>query len=265
MERLFFQREWQRISLKPLASASAAPVADRGVYATFYRQWTADGQALAPEWVAVKRRIGEWIADACVAPRGANGSTWVLSVGAGLGFVERVLVERGYQVDALECEAESLKYLATHVAGVRGMIGDARQIPCRDGLYDVAYLSTVDYCFDRLEYVQVLRELRRVMRPEGRVVVICASNLCLQEIARLAARRVLARRLARDREQVPWGYMRTIGAHLRAGRTAGLACEEVSLFDQAFRLLGTRPGASWRAGWPTFNDAVVAVIFRRAA
>ncbi len=265
MEQVFSQREWQHIPLKPLASGGAAQVADRALYSAFYERWLAKGQALSPEWLAVKRRIGEWLEAECVAPLRTSGSVRVFSVGAGLGVVERALWERGCRVDVLECEGHSLRYLATQVPGVLGVIGDARQLPCRTGLYDVVYLSTVDYCFDHAQYVQVLREMGRIMRPEGRAVVICTSNLSLIDIARGAVKRVVVHRSAsHDDGQVLWGYRRTVGAHLRAGRAAGLVSDGVYLFDQGFRLRTIRRSGSWHAGWPTLGEAMVAVVFKQS-
>ena len=270
MERLFYQREWQQVPFQELDAVDSSPVAGRAFYTTFYQRLLSDGPTLAPDWVRLKQRVGQWLAAEFLAPLGEHRALRVFSVGAGLGLVERVLWDQDYRVDVLECEGHALQYLKARApASSFGIVGDARALPCRSDLYDLVYLSTVDYCFDRTQYTQVLGEMRRVMRATGTVVCVCASNLALTGVMRGFAKTILKHngqtKPHGSAEAVPWGYQRTVGEHLSAGRRAGLVCECVYLFDQGFNLRAVRIADCPHLGWPTLREAVVAVAFKKSA
>lgn len=267
MERLFYQDKWQGISFRELPDATQSHVAGREFYRTFYESLLSRHAEPSADWVVQKQNIARWLATALLKPFGAPEMLRVFSMGAGLGLVEGCLLEQGYHVDALECEEHSLLNLKQRYPRIQGIVGDARCVPCQSCTYDLVYMSAVDYCFDRFQYVEVLREVRRLLKPDGRFACICLSNLSLKGLIKGATQTVLNGILAQsaDRERkVPWGYQRTVGEHVAAGQKAGLACEGVSLFDRDFTLRCVRRPASVRLGWPTARDYAVAVSFTMA-
>jgi SAM-dependent methyltransferase len=267
MERLFYQDRWQGIWLCELPGATRSHVAGRECYRTFYESLLSRHAELASDWIAQKQNIGRWLATVLLKPLGAPETLRVLSVGAGLGVMEGWLWDQGYRVDVLECEEHSLLSLKQRHPELARIMGDARCIPCRSGIYDLVYMSAVDYCFDRIQYGGVLREAQRLLKPGGRVACICLSNLSLKGLIKGAAKSFLngvVMQSAERERKVLWGYQRTVGEHVSAGRKAGLACESVSLFDRDFTLRHVRRSASARLGWPTARDYAVAVVFTKA-
>lgn len=221
---------------------------------------------LTSNWIAEKQRIGQWLATALLQPFGAPEKLRILSVGAGLGLVEGWLLDRGYWVDVLECEEHSLSSLKQRYPKVLAIVGDARGIPCRSCVYDLVYMSAVDYCFDRNQYIEALGEARRLLKPGGRFACICLSNLSLKGMVKEAVKSFLKGMRIRSADgagRVPWGYQRTVGEHVDAGRKAGLRCESVSLFDQSFTLHSVRRPGSAMLGWPTARDYAVGVTFTK--
>ena len=264
MERLFHQQEWQGIRLHGLSRVPETPVVGRHFYDTFYQRLLQGEPALSPAWLEGKRRVPQWLATTWFAARPPQARLRVLSVGAGLGIVERELWDQGYAVDALECNEPAVRYLAEQCPGLPVTLGDARALPYQDARFDVVYLATVDYCFDRADYVRVLREMRRVLRARGVALSVCASNLSWPtwlRVCALEALRGTRSEHARDISQVPWGYQRSVGEHVRAGRTAGLACRGVYLFDQRAQVKARRGAGAWHLAWPTWRDDLVAVVF----
>jgi ubiquinone/menaquinone biosynthesis C-methylase UbiE len=111
---------------------------------------------------------------ALVAPRPGER---ILEVGAGSGcYALQLAVEvgPGGTVDILDAHPEMLAE-AMRGAGARGLanvaptLGDARFLPFEDAAFDAAYL--VAALGDIADMAAALRELQRVLRPAGRLVV----------------------------------------------------------------------------------------------
>jgi ubiquinone/menaquinone biosynthesis C-methylase UbiE len=101
----------------------------------------------------------------------------VLEVGPGTGYYALPVAESlepGGRLDVLDVQQEMLDHTARR-AGERGIsnlvptLGDALALPYEDGTFDAAYLVTV--LGEVPEQGAALRELRRVLKPGGRVVV----------------------------------------------------------------------------------------------
>jgi ubiquinone/menaquinone biosynthesis C-methylase UbiE len=111
---------------------------------------------------------------AILAPRPGER---VLEVGAGNGCYTLEIaacVRPGGTVDILDGHPEQLAE-AMRAAGARGLrniaptLGDARYLPFEDDAFDAAYL--VASLGDQPDGAAALAELRRVLRPDGRLVV----------------------------------------------------------------------------------------------
>jgi demethylmenaquinone methyltransferase/2-methoxy-6-polyprenyl-1,4-benzoquinol methylase len=102
----------------------------------------------------------------------------VLEVGFGTGCS---LVEIGRRVGArgMACGIDITPEMVRRarkrmekegLAGVVGLLeGDARHLPCRAGSFDAVYMAGVLELFDTLDIPVVLEEVRRTLRPEGRL------------------------------------------------------------------------------------------------
>ena len=96
----------------------------------------------------------------------------VLDVGCGTGFATRGLLDRGADVDALDQSPHQLAQALAKdaVSDARFVLGDAEHLPYADGAFDVVWSS------GSIEYwprpVATLRELRRVTRDGGTVLVV---------------------------------------------------------------------------------------------
>ena len=97
----------------------------------------------------------------------------VLDVGCGTGFATEGLLERTEAVHGLDQSVHQLEQawakLGKHDP-VSFYLGDAERLPFQDGAFDVVWSSgSIEYW---PEPVETLRELRRVGRPGGRVLVV---------------------------------------------------------------------------------------------
>lgn len=97
----------------------------------------------------------------------------VLDVGCGTGFATAALASRADEVHALDQSPHQLAR-ALEKCGRRGPVrfyqGDAEQLPFPDNSIDVVWSSGAIEYWPRP--VATLRELRRVARPDGQVLVV---------------------------------------------------------------------------------------------
>jgi ubiquinone/menaquinone biosynthesis C-methylase UbiE len=101
----------------------------------------------------------------------------ILEVGPGTGYyalpVARWLGPDG-RLDILDLQQEMLDHTLRRAAeegtsNISGVRADAREMPYADDTFDAAYLVTV--LGEIPDQAAALRELRRVVKPDGRIVV----------------------------------------------------------------------------------------------
>ena len=110
----------------------------------------------------------------------------VLEIGCGRGeLAERMSRELKASVVAVD-QSERMVEL-TAARGVEAIVADAQDLPFHDGIFDCAVAAWMLYHVQDLE--QALRELRRVLRPDGRLVAATSSERNLGELWRLVGER----------------------------------------------------------------------------
>jgi SAM-dependent methyltransferase len=260
-----YQRVWQGVAIDELPAVATTSPADAHFYEQFYETaeqreaWKGQGP-----WIEQKRQLGALIAELltehAVTPHRANR---ILSVGAGYGIVEEVLVERGFAVDLQECQAVSLRSFLRKHPKTGAFVCDARSLSAIDGRYAAVCLIAVEYAFDTPEYAAVFREISRLLKARGVAVLVSASSLQLRDLLLGWPRRLKDRIVHNGKPAVYWGYRRTVDTHVRIAASAGLAAET---------LLGLQSDSSvmWRRNdpihgrWPVFTDAPqTVVVFRK--
>jgi ubiquinone/menaquinone biosynthesis C-methylase UbiE len=101
----------------------------------------------------------------------------VLEVGPGTGYYSLPVagwLEPGGRLDVLDVQQEMLDHTLEragrqNIPNILPTLADARSVPFADGTFDAAYLITV--LGEIPDQGAVLRELRRVVKPAGRIVV----------------------------------------------------------------------------------------------
>jgi len=115
------------------------------------------------------------------AVRGASPRR-LLEVGPGRGeMAERFARELGAQVIGVD-QSERMVQL-TRERGVEALVGDVRELPFRDGNFDVVVAAWMLYHVAELG--RALAEIRRVLRPDGVFVATTNSERSLADLWRL--------------------------------------------------------------------------------
>ena len=97
----------------------------------------------------------------------------VVDLGAGTGKLTRALVTLGHRVTAVEPLDEMRAELEAVLPGVTALKGRAEEIPLPDAVADVVTCAQAFHWFD---HTSAMREIARVLRPEGRLALIWNSR-----------------------------------------------------------------------------------------
>lgn len=96
-----------------------------------------------------------------------NGYHRVLSIGCGPAIIERGLQEKGFDVTGLDISKEALEGSPDNI---RTIIGSAEQMNIPDQSFDaVIYVVSLQFIDN---YVSTIQETARVLRPDGKLVVM---------------------------------------------------------------------------------------------
>lgn len=97
----------------------------------------------------------------------------VLDLGCGAGRHLAELCRLGYNATGLDLSMPMLEAAASEAAGPLLVRGDMRRIPFRASGFDIvtSYFTSFGYFDDEQDDAQVLREVRRVLRPAGRFLL----------------------------------------------------------------------------------------------
>jgi len=130
---------------------------------------------VAADWVAWARKPNHdafWAYQAALAAFIGRGNGKALDMGCGEGRVARVLTGCGYQVTAIDPVFECVAAAAQACSAQDHAVGAAAGLPFADACLDLVLAYNV--LMDVADVPAALREIRRVMRPTGQLVVsIC--------------------------------------------------------------------------------------------
>jgi len=101
-----------------------------------------------------------------------KGTREVLSVGCGPAIMERALSGRGFRLTGLDVSQEALDRAPDDV---RTVVGRAEEMPFSDSSFDAAvYIASLQFIED---YRKALEQTARVLRPEGRLIVLLLNPM----------------------------------------------------------------------------------------
>jgi phospholipid N-methyltransferase len=180
--RRFYQESWQGIPFTSFSHISFFRLADPRFYAVFYEELFRrykDWDDLPPVWRSNKSKDSRWLADRLRARKEKTGLLRVLSIGSGVGYMEKVLLDEMPELElhVNEPSTVGMKWLRRHIPAERIYIGLPPACLPPDVHYDMIYLSAVDYGIRTHEMERLLARLRTQLARGGEIVCLSASLL----------------------------------------------------------------------------------------
>lgn len=170
-----YQSQWQGINFEGIWPISSTELAGEDFYKSFYREFFKryeSAEDIEPEWLQLKHQIGDFLVSKI--PEGKESK--ILSIGCGLGIIEQVLINEGYHnLELLEVSEDCLRWIKTKVPEDKLHIGFFPHCLCNDSKYDVIYLCAVEYIFDQLQFINLLRDIKERLNPGGQCIIVSHS------------------------------------------------------------------------------------------
>jgi len=125
--------------------------------------------ARAADWAAYVEQVGLPLFGAALDAARVTSGTRLLDAGCGAGLLALLASQRGAQVAALDAAPGLLAVARQRLPGGEVREGDLEALPFADSSFDAA--TAVNSIFYAEDMAAAMRELARVVRPGGRVVV----------------------------------------------------------------------------------------------
>ncbi|QJC52980.1 class I SAM-dependent methyltransferase [Paenibacillus albicereus] len=122
------------------------------------------------DWEQAEHEVGR-----LAARLGLAAGARIADIGCGMGRHSLALSRLGYEVSGLDLSSALLQEARSQPGSeaVRWYEGDMRRMPFADAAFDAAVnlFTSFGYFEEDREHLQVLRELRRILKPGGRFVI----------------------------------------------------------------------------------------------
>jgi hypothetical protein len=213
-----YQTEWHRIPFTDFASISSFELPSASFYESFYKAFFEkykNWEELDDEWKKHKMRIAEFIYNRIVAVKADK----TLSIGCGIGIIEKFLIDKGYNnLELTEISSIPLRWIRPFVSPEKIHIGYFPNCLPSDNRYDFIFLSDVDYCFNDFQLIEFLKDVKKRIAPHGTCLLISTAfisprntikrrNYFVNLIKKGASVLNSFKRIRTNNQQF-WGYLR---------------------------------------------------------
>lgn len=171
MIKKYYQKEWHNIKFKDFIDVTPKKLADSNFYHLFYKEFFRRYNGyddLDSKWLEHKKFIAEYILNNYNL---INKS--VLSIGTGIGYIELNLINNGVSnIYIHEVSKEPLKWISKYVLNDRIFIGFIPTCLNIELKYDFVYLIGIDYCFNDIELLKLIKSVKNILNKDGKCLLI---------------------------------------------------------------------------------------------
>jgi 2-polyprenyl-3-methyl-5-hydroxy-6-metoxy-1,4-benzoquinol methylase len=226
-----FQNEWHKISFKTFAKLSADRLPSVSFYSEFYKKFFEKYKNLDEldiEWLKLKQKTADFISN----HEKASIKTKILSIGCGVGVIEKSLIDAGYEnLEITEVSEHPLFWISHYLKKDKMHVGVFPECVDENKKYELIYMSDVEYFFNEKQLVEFLKCVKDRLLPNGicllLTVAIEREYSFVKNIAKYFKGVLLlflvVIKLKKQHEQQFWGYVRTGSDLKKTMELAGFA------------------------------------------
>lgn len=172
--RKAYQKEWHNITFDSFAEVSSSKIADATFYTLFYKaffQKYNNWDELNSSWITDKISLVNFLIDAGNLHKGSK----ILSIGCGIGIMEKELIDQGYNIEVTEVSQGPLVWLKKYLPDSRIHIGFFPACLPYGCCYDLIYLSAIDYVFNNNDLIKLLISVSERLSHGGKCLLFSVS------------------------------------------------------------------------------------------
>jgi SAM-dependent methyltransferase len=172
--RELYQTEWHNIKFNDITKISENSLPDERFYNSFYKEFFNrydDFSDLDPDWIRLKEGVSVHFAKKYFK----NKQDSILSVGCGIGIIERKLLEIGFsQIYVTENTDAPLKWIKNLIPKTRIFVSSfLEKVPHRN--YNNILLSSVDYFLTDIQLDRLLKSALKFLGSSGQLLLVSWS------------------------------------------------------------------------------------------
>lgn len=213
-----YQKDWHGIEFTNFSQCDSEKIAGKDFYDKFYKNFFKKFKSyddLDEHWVTYKNQI------AAILLKEIKNKKDILSIGCGIGIVEKYLIEHNSKINLTAVEPS---------LNVSRWIKNVERIKIKDGYFpdildikkkfDIAYANGIDYVFDDVEYYNFLKSVVDFGIKELLIVSASYYTPSFKIYSKEIIKNILIKiKLYRGRQF--WGYNRSIEEQFGAIKEAG--------------------------------------------
>ncbi len=243
--RRFYQTEWHGIPFTSFASISSKKLPNESFYSLFYEAFFKkynNINEIDPSWIDLKMQAMDFIKRHSKFKKESK----ILSIGCGLGIIEKPLIKEGYsKLEITEVSKKPLQWLLPYISPDKVHIGFFPNCLSSNQLYDFIYLAGIEYFFNQDQLIIFLKDVANKLAPGGTCLMIswsCKVATPFQSIIinlKDIVKHILDKMHIGEGRQF-WGYMRKCKEFYKAFDKSGF-----TLINDGFLVKKTQWDTYW--------------------
>lgn len=226
--------DWHGLSLVDIANEYSIPldkVAEHSFYSRLYEKWQNNDFKLEGNWLLMKQKMSDIFYNVLSDLRILNQR--IISLGAGLGIIEKGLIEKGVvDIELQECQGISFNYIKNFINPKIWITTDFRELP--PASYKAVLTISLVYVFGNKEYENFFEQCARMITRPGYLIIwdhdiflraaIKNQVTCVKSL-------LLSLLKSKNKKAIAWGWLRTPGMHISIAEKHGFRLVKDQYFN----------------------------------
>jgi SAM-dependent methyltransferase len=224
----FYQTHWHGIALEEIYKeiGGEADIKNNAIiYDWFYTKLNDGSCTIEPQFIAFRQTVSQWLEKIMKGLSIQPHDSRILSVGAGLGYIEAPLIEKGYDIIIQECQSKSLEYIEKLIPSQKiCFINSPDLTEIKGESFDFVYAYGVCYSLSPEILESFLMQISRVLIPGGMLCIAGDGSYAWN----------LLKSLIQKHQGIQWGWRRPWQQTVKLAKKHNLVLNRHSFLNDDF-------------------------------